>query len=80
MSDGQITAIVMTNTNNSNRTVVFTPAEIPVVGEILLEAGWTGGHGESTGEFVKDRVEITMTRGLLVEGAAEAINALFFSR
>ena len=80
MSDRRITAVVMTNTNNPNRTAVFTSAEIPAVGEILLESGWTGEYDESTGEFVKDRVEITMTRGPLVEGADEAIHALFFSR
>mgnify|MGYP001594869879 FL=1 len=76
----QITAIVMTNTNNSNRTAVFTSAEVPVVGEILLESGWTGEYDESTGEFVKDRVEVTLTRGPLTEGADEALHALFFSR
>lgn len=43
---GQITAIVMTNTNNSNRTVVLTPAEIAAVGEILLGSGWTGEYDE----------------------------------
>ena len=75
-----VTAIVMTNTNNPNRSAVFTPAEVPAIGEFLLENGWTGEYDESTGEFAKDRVEITVTRGPLVEGANEAIHTLFFPR
>ena len=78
MRQVMVTAIVMTNTNNPNRSAVFTPAEVPAIGEILLKNGWTGEYDESTGEFAKDRVEVTVTRGPLLKGLTRPSTRSFF--
>jgi len=72
-----ITCITMSNTNNPNKTSVYTSASPEAVGGILLENGWVE-DGFTPGVFVKDRVIITVEQPLLVEGADVALNKLFF--